>query len=87
MLVVPVPVAYILKLYPMLNWNTVPDNVFSSHLLAFDDVAISGYLTQIVCEYQSPWWMGNTTTLDEPLHWDDIMASCIAHYQCWMVRC
>jgi hypothetical protein len=71
----------------MLTWNMVPDDVFSSHLLAFDDVAIAGQPTRIVGKYEYPWWMGNTTIPDEPLHWDDIMASCVAHYQCWAVRC
>ncbi|KAG1775020.1 hypothetical protein EV702DRAFT_1047327 [Suillus placidus] len=49
--VVPVPVAHILKLYPMLTWNTVPDDVFSSHLRAFADEACPGHASRIVSQY------------------------------------
>ncbi|KAG1798283.1 uncharacterized protein HD556DRAFT_1440623 [Suillus plorans] len=63
--VLPVPVAYILKLYPMLTWNTVPDDVFSFHLLSFDDEAIAGHPSRI---------------------WDEIMASCVSHYQYWALN-
>ncbi|KAG2094376.1 uncharacterized protein F5147DRAFT_763866 [Suillus discolor] len=85
-LVLPVPVAYILKLYPMLTWNTVPDDVFSFHLLAFDDEAIAGHPSRIVFKYTCPWWMGNTTIPDQPWQWDEIMASCISHYQYWALN-
>ncbi|KAG1809520.1 hypothetical protein EV424DRAFT_1349947 [Suillus variegatus] len=30
-----------------------------------------------------PWWMGNTTIPNQPWQWDEIMASCISHYQYW----
>ncbi|KAG1765472.1 hypothetical protein EV702DRAFT_1204568 [Suillus placidus] len=50
--VVPVPVAHILKLYPMLTWNTVPDDVFSSHLRAFADEACPGHASRIVSQYK-----------------------------------
>ncbi|KAG2119460.1 uncharacterized protein F5147DRAFT_647417, partial [Suillus discolor] len=85
-LVLLVPVAYILKLYPMLTWNTVPDDVFSFHLLAFDDEAIAGHLSQIVFKYTCPWWIGNTTIPDQPWQWDEIMASCVSHYQYWALN-
>ncbi|KAG2340557.1 hypothetical protein BDR05DRAFT_1002379 [Suillus weaverae] len=81
--VVPVPVAHILKLYPMLTWNTVPDDVFSSHLCAFNDEAHLGHASQIVSQYVCPWWMGNMRIPDEPWHWDVVMASRISHHQCW----
>ncbi|KAG2089133.1 uncharacterized protein F5147DRAFT_841198 [Suillus discolor] len=70
-LVLLVLVAYILKLYPMLTWNTVLDDVFSFHLLAFHDEAIAGHPSRIVFEYTCPW------------QWDEIMASCVSHYQYW----
>jgi hypothetical protein len=38
----------------MLTWNIVLDNIFSSHLLAFDDVAIAGQPTRIVGKYEYP---------------------------------
>ncbi|KAG1763342.1 hypothetical protein EV702DRAFT_1205685 [Suillus placidus] len=82
--VVPVPVAHILKLYPMLTWNTVPDDVFSSHLRAFADEACPGHASRIVSQYVCPWWMGNMRIPDEPWHWDVVMASCISHHQCWV---
>ncbi|KAG1886699.1 hypothetical protein F4604DRAFT_1917520 [Suillus subluteus] len=82
--VVPVPVAHILKLYPMLAWNTVPDDVFSSHLLAFDDEAIAGHPSRIVSNYECPWWKGSGTIPDQPWQWDEVMASCISHFQCWV---
>ncbi|KAG2086529.1 uncharacterized protein F5147DRAFT_764930 [Suillus discolor] len=84
--VLPVPVAYILKLYPMLTWNTVPDDIFSFHLLAFDDEAIAGHPSRIVFKYTCPWWMGNTTIPDQPWQWDEIMASCVSHYQYWALN-
>ncbi|KAG1854011.1 hypothetical protein F4604DRAFT_1932980 [Suillus subluteus] len=62
--VVPVPVAHILKLYPMLAWNTpLPD---------------------IVSNYECPWWKGSGTIPDQPWQWDEVMASCISHFQCWV---
>ncbi|KAG1848344.1 hypothetical protein C8R48DRAFT_778853 [Suillus tomentosus] len=85
-LVLPVPVAYILKLYPMLTWNTVPDDIFSFHLLSFHDEPIAGHLSRIVFAYTCPWWMGNTTIPDQPWQWDEIMASCISHYQYWALN-
>ncbi|KAG2107947.1 uncharacterized protein F5147DRAFT_800342 [Suillus discolor] len=81
--VVPVPVAYILKLYLMLTWNTVPDDIFSSHLLAFDDESVPGHPSRIVQDYVCPWWMGNARIPDEPWQWDLVIACCIKHYQCW----
>ncbi|KAG1893910.1 uncharacterized protein F5891DRAFT_1195837 [Suillus fuscotomentosus] len=84
--VVLVPVAYILKLYPMLTWNTVPDDVFSFHLLSFHDEPIAGHPSRIVFTYTCPWWMGNTTIPDQPWQWDEIMASCVSHYQYWALN-
>ncbi|KAG2062394.1 hypothetical protein BDR06DRAFT_1016328 [Suillus hirtellus] len=81
-----VPVAYILKLYPMLTWNMVPDDIFLFHLLSFHDEPIAGHLSRIVFAYTCPWWMGNTTIPDQPWQWDEIMASCISHYQYWVLN-
>ncbi|KAG1787990.1 hypothetical protein EV424DRAFT_1465884, partial [Suillus variegatus] len=81
--VLPVPVAYILKLYPMLTWNTVPDDVFSFHLLSFHDEPIAGHPSRIVFAYTCPWWRGNNWIPDQPWQWDEIMASCVSHYQYW----
>ncbi|KAG1784304.1 uncharacterized protein HD556DRAFT_1465724 [Suillus plorans] len=75
-----------MNLYPMLTWNTVPDDVFSFHLLSFDDEAIAGHPSRIVFAYTCPWWMGNTTIPDQPWQWDEIMASCVSHYQYWALN-
>ncbi|KAG1815384.1 hypothetical protein EV424DRAFT_1412431 [Suillus variegatus] len=69
--VLPVPVAYILKLYPMLTWNTVPDDRHPS---------------RIVFAYTCPWWRGNNWIPDQPWQWDEIMASCVSHYQYWALN-
>ncbi|KAG1793403.1 uncharacterized protein HD556DRAFT_1536459 [Suillus plorans] len=84
--VLPVPVAYILKLYPMLTWNTVPDDVFSFHLLSFHDEPIAGHPSRIVFAYTCPWWRGNNWIPDQPWQWDEIMASCVSHYQYWALN-
>ncbi|KAG2111391.1 hypothetical protein BD769DRAFT_1674391 [Suillus cothurnatus] len=52
--VVPTPVSHILQLFPMLTWNTVPDDVFSSHLCQFDDAAVPGHPSRIVSDYHTP---------------------------------
>ncbi|KAG2358553.1 hypothetical protein BDR07DRAFT_1489301 [Suillus spraguei] len=64
--VVPSLVAHILTFYPMLTWNIVPDDIFSSHLCQFDDVAAPGHPSQIIPSYDTPWWMGHTEILNEP---------------------
>ncbi|KAG1724141.1 uncharacterized protein EDB91DRAFT_1255360 [Suillus paluster] len=63
-LVVPSPVTHILRLIPELTWNMVSDDVFSSHLCKFHDVADLGDPSRIelwawdqvfancVCHYQ-----------------------------------
>ncbi|KAG2069883.1 hypothetical protein BDR04DRAFT_1156214 [Suillus decipiens] len=79
--VVPTPVAHILALFPMLTWNTVPDDIFSSHLCQFDDAAVPGHPSQIVSDYHAPWWMGDNTIPNEPWQWNQIMAACVFHYQ------
>ncbi|KAG2352086.1 hypothetical protein BDR07DRAFT_1499296 [Suillus spraguei] len=67
--VVPSLVTHILTLYPMLTWNTVPDNIFSSHLCQFDDVAALGHLSWIIPSYDTPWWIGHTKIPNEPWQW------------------
>ncbi|KAG2144057.1 hypothetical protein BD769DRAFT_1383076 [Suillus cothurnatus] len=68
--VVPTPVSHILQLFPMLTWNTVPDDVFSSHLCQFDDAAVPGHPSWIVSDYDTPWWIGHTTIPNEPWKWN-----------------
>ncbi|KAG1886955.1 uncharacterized protein F5891DRAFT_1200211 [Suillus fuscotomentosus] len=77
---------FILKLYPMLTWNTVPDDVFSFHLLSFHDEPIAGHPSWIVFAYTCPWWRGNNWIPDQPWQWDEIMASCVSHYQYWALN-
>ncbi|KAG2078050.1 hypothetical protein BDR04DRAFT_1147750 [Suillus decipiens] len=81
--VVPTPVAHILALFPMLTWNTVPDDIFSSHLCQFDDDAVPGHPSWIVSDYHAPWWIRDNTILNEPWQWNQIMAACVFHYQHW----
>ncbi|KAG2356504.1 hypothetical protein BDR07DRAFT_1380757 [Suillus spraguei] len=83
-LVVPSLVAHILTLYPILTWNTVLDDVSSSHLCQFDDVTALGHPSQIIPSYDTTWWMGHIAILNEPWQWGQIMRSCVAHYQHWM---
>ncbi|KAG2065980.1 hypothetical protein BDR04DRAFT_1145124 [Suillus decipiens] len=81
--VVPTPVTHILALFPMLTWNTVPDDIFSSHLCQFDDAAVLGHPSQIVSDYHAPWWIGDNTIPNQPWQWNQIMAACVFHYQHW----
>ncbi|KAG2064105.1 hypothetical protein BDR04DRAFT_1146070 [Suillus decipiens] len=81
--VVPTPVAHILALFPMLTWNTVPDDIFSSHPCQFDDAAVPGHPSQIVSDYHAPWWIRDNTIPNEPWQWNQIMAACVFHYQHW----
>ncbi|KAG1894213.1 uncharacterized protein F5891DRAFT_1195499 [Suillus fuscotomentosus] len=66
--------------------NIVSGRHFSFHLLSFHDEPIAGHLSQIVFAYTCPWWMGNTTIPDQPWQWDEIMASCVSHYQYWALN-
>ncbi|KAG2138238.1 hypothetical protein BD769DRAFT_1663818 [Suillus cothurnatus] len=81
--VVPTPVSHILQLFPMLTWNMVPDDVFSSHLCQFDDAAVPGHPSRVVSDYDTPWWIGHTTIPNEPWKWNQVMACCVFHYQHW----
>ncbi|KAG2067294.1 hypothetical protein BDR04DRAFT_1105326 [Suillus decipiens] len=43
----------------MLTWNTVPDDIFSSHLCQFHDVAVLGHPSQIImaaCVFHYQHW-------------------------------
>ncbi|KAG1785396.1 uncharacterized protein HD556DRAFT_1458581 [Suillus plorans] len=64
----------------------VPDDVFSFHLLSFHDEPIAGHPSRIVFAYTCPWWRGNNWIPDQPWQWDEIMASCVSHYQYWALN-
>ncbi|KAG1750575.1 uncharacterized protein EDB91DRAFT_1244158 [Suillus paluster] len=83
-LVVPSPVTHILRLIPELTWNMVPDDVFSSHLCKFHDVADLGDPSRIVSTYGTQWWTGPTAILKELWAWDQVFANCVCHYQHWL---
>ncbi|KAG1795010.1 hypothetical protein EV424DRAFT_1448624 [Suillus variegatus] len=62
------------------------DDVFSFHLLSFHDEPIAGHPSRIVFAYTCPWWRGNNWIPDQPWQWDEIMASCVSHYQYWALN-
>src|SRR6267154_4373889 len=70
---------------PQLTWDTVSDHIFSSHLCLFHDTADLGDPSRIVSSYDTPWWIGDTAIPNKLWQWDQVIASCVCHYQHWLV--
>ncbi|KAG1901236.1 uncharacterized protein F5891DRAFT_979766 [Suillus fuscotomentosus] len=69
--------------------NGVPSDqikYFKARLQWEMNYSASENIVTSVFAYTCPWWMGNSRIPDQPWQWDEIMASCVSHYQYWVLN-